>query len=48
MLNLLKSAWSGASDIVRVAIVIVVGALVALGIIYGVDVLPLLLLGGVQ
>lgn len=45
MLNLLKSAWTGASDIVRVAIVIVVGALVALGIIYGVDVLPLLLSG---
>lgn len=43
MLNLIKGAWASASDIVRMTIVICVAIAVIVGLVYGVDVLPLLL-----
>lgn len=41
-MSYIREAWSGASDKVRVAIVVVVGVVVVAAIVYGVDVSGLL------
>lgn len=45
MLKLIVRAWTNASDPVRIALVLAVAGLIAVGIIYGVDVRPFLLAG---
>ena len=41
-MNYIREAWSGASDKVRIAIIVVVGVVVVVAIAYGVDVSGLL------
>ena len=41
-MNYIREAWAGASDRVRVAIVVVVGVVVVAAIVYGRDVTGLL------